>query len=86
MALSWTESAIADLEHIRRYVTAVDRAAARRLADRIVAVATTIEHGPASPAGSIAEVAVADPFVIRYRRGAHPVVMTVRHGVRGMII
>jgi len=40
--LRWTEGALADLDHIRRYVSAFDQGAARRLADRIATAAQAL--------------------------------------------
>ena len=74
--LVWTEGAIADLEHIRRYVTAFHPGAARRLADRIATTAATL-----SDAGSgAAERAIVFPYLIRYRHAGRDIaVIAVRH-------
>ena len=80
--LVWTEGSIADLEHIRRYVTAFHPDAARRLADSIAATAATLP-----PAGEgIAERTIVFPYLIRYLRvGRDIAIMTVRHSGRAHI-
>ena len=82
MGVSWTEGSIADLEHIRRYITAFQPGAARRLAWRIVAVAQALEAEASGGPGSeeIVERAIAYPYLLRYRRsGGDAVVLGVRH-------
>ena len=89
MGLSWTEGSIADLEHIRRYVTAFQPGAARRLAWRIVAIAQALDaqgsDGPESE--EIVEHPIAYPFLLRYRRsGGDAVVLAVRHSHEARIV
>ena len=84
--LTWTEGAIADLDHIRRYVTAVDPRAARRLADRIEAVATALESEEAVSA-DIAERPIVYPYLLRYTAQTDGVTITaVRHASSAQIV
>ena len=78
----WTEGSIADLEHIRRYVTAFRPEAARRLADRIAAAAASL-----SPTdGSMGERMIVFPYLLRYRMvGRDIAITTVRHSDRARI-
>jgi plasmid stabilization system protein ParE len=84
--LTWTEGAIADLDRIRRYVTAVDPHAARRLADRIEAVVTALEsEGVAS--ADVAERPIVYPYLLRYTGQAGGVTITaVRHASSALIV
>lgn len=87
MRLAWTESAIVDLEHIRRYVTAFRPEAATRLARRIAAAAALLETRAAAGTGhpGIGQIAIVYPFLIRYRVADEMVVLSVRHSTRAMI-
>lgn len=83
--LSWTEGAIADLDHIRRYVSAFDLQAARRLADRIAVVAGRLES-EAVHCG-VAERSIVPPFLLRFHvdpEGA--VIHAVRHSNGARIV
>ncbi len=82
---SWTEGAIADLDHIRRYVTAFDPRAARRLADRIATAASGL--GSEKMCGDVAERSIVYPYLLRFAcDDAGPVVMAVRHVSRARIV
>ena len=83
--LSWTEGAIADLDHIRRYVSAFDHAAARRLADRIAAVAGLLESDDL-PEG-VQERSIVPPFLLRFRIGTDgAIIHAVRHSNHARIL
>ena len=79
MPLVWTEGAIADLEHIRRYLTAFDPAAARRFATRVATLARSLEQEEAARPAGIDHIQTLRPFTIRYRLAAGElVIMWVR--------
>jgi plasmid stabilization system protein ParE len=65
-SLVWSEGAIADLEHIRRYLTAFDPAAARRFADRVTAVAEVLGQQAAALSPGIGQHDRLRPFTLRY--------------------
>jgi plasmid stabilization system protein ParE len=65
-SLEWSEGAIADLEHIRRYLTAFDPAAACRFADRVTAMAAALERDAAVLPPGIGRRDTLRPFTLRY--------------------
>jgi plasmid stabilization system protein ParE len=78
VALIWTEGAIADLEHIRRYLGAIGRGAETRLAWAAIDTARRLDAYADHPAGCH-DVALLRPFVLRVH-GAGPTgfVLSVR--------
>lgn len=82
---SWTEGAIADLDHIRRYVTAFDPRAARRLADRIAETASGL--GSEKVCGDVAERSIVYPYLLRFTCDETGViVIAVRHASQARIV
>ena len=83
----WTLSALADVEGIRRYIGSFNPQAARDMADRIIDVgnslATLPNRGRRVPGTELREIAVARPYIIRYRvDGDRVMILRVRHGAR----
>ena len=78
--VKWTEGAIGDLEHIRRYVSAFQLTAANRLAARIGEVVSDLADAPGDM-DAIRERAVIHPYRLRYRLvDGMLVVLGLRHG------
>lgn len=79
----WTEGAVADLERIRAYLSAIDPRSAQRLADRLIAATGAL--GP--PPDAVMEVAVTYPYLIRCRRDADAILIdAVRHASCARIV
>jgi toxin ParE1/3/4 len=82
----WTEEAIEHLEAIAAYVSVYDRAAAERLAQRLVELADSLAEFPdrGRDAGDDRrEMTVVWPYVLRYRVEQELVViLRIRHGAR----
>lgn len=79
MTLSWTEGAIADLEHIRRYLSAIGPGAEGRLAAHLIALGDTLDAVETGPAPEVADVQILPPFLLRLHRiDAGRVVAAVR--------
>lgn len=84
-AIAWTEGAVADLDHIRRYVAAFDAAAAQRLADRIAVVTGRLAEEQI--ADGTLEWAIVPPFLLRFRADADSaIILAVRHSSRCCIV
>lgn len=85
MRMLWTEGAVADLDHIRRYVTAFDPEAARRLADRIATVTSALESEEMEV--GVAERPIVYPYLLRYLVEEGGItVMAVRHSSEARIV
>lgn len=82
----WTEDAVAHLEAIFAYVEAFDPAAARRLADKLIAVADSLAEFSqrGRPAGeNLREMTTVWPYILRYRvEGDRVIILRIRHGAR----
>ena len=81
--IHWTEGAVADLERIRAYLSAIDPRSAQRLADRLIAATQAL--GPSSDA--VTEVPVTYPYLIRCRCDADAILIdAVRHASCARIV
>lgn len=82
----WTEDAVAHLEAIVAYVEAFDLAAARRLGEKLIAVADGLAEFPerGRPVGeTLREMTTVWPYILRYRVEADRVIiLRIRHGAR----
>ncbi|MDE0880176.1 MAG: type II toxin-antitoxin system RelE/ParE family toxin [Sphingomonas bacterium] len=87
----WTEGAVADLDHIRRYLAQIDPRATRRLADRIADTVVTLSAAqaatrPLAGAGR-GEIAITYPYLLRYRAEAGTIIVdAVRHASEARIV
>jgi toxin ParE1/3/4 len=82
--VAWTESALGDLQGIRRYIGEFNPKAAQELAERLLDAADRLksfaERGRPVAQG-VRELIVVYPYIIRYRiDGDLVVIMRVRHG------
>jgi toxin ParE1/3/4 len=82
----WTDEAVAHLEAIVEYIEAFNPGAARRLGERLIAVADSLaefsERGRDAGEGR-REMTTVWPYVLRYRIEADRVViLRIRHGAR----
>jgi plasmid stabilization system protein ParE len=82
----WTDEAVAHLEAIVEYVEAFNPAAARRLGERLIAVADSLaefsERGRDAGNGR-REMTTVWPYILRYRvEGDRVVILRIRHGAR----
>jgi len=85
----WTEAALADLASLRSYIEAEDRAAARRIVDRILHCVETLlpqspEMGrPGRVPGTRELVITGTPFIVPYRLREQTIqILRVYHGAR----
>lgn len=82
----WSESARRDLEGIRAYITIFNPAAARRMAERLLAAADSLEEfgdrgRPVS--GGRRELLTIRPYLIRYRIAGDVVyILRIRHAAQ----
>jgi plasmid stabilization system protein ParE len=82
----WTDEAVAHLEAIVEYIEAFNPAAARRLGERLIAVADSLAEFPergrdAGPGRR--EITTVWPYILRYRvEAARVVILRIRHGAR----
>lgn len=82
----WTEEAVAHLEAIVTYVAAFNPPAAKRLGQRLIAVADRLaefsERGRDAGNG-LREMTTVWPYILRYRvETDRVVILRVRHGAR----
>jgi addiction module RelE/StbE family toxin len=81
----WTFSAVADVQGIRCYIGNFNPQAAQAMADRIIEVGNGLADFPyrgrqVSDTG-LREIALAYPYVVRYRiDGDRVLILRVRHG------
>jgi addiction module RelE/StbE family toxin len=82
----WTDSALADLDRIGAYIEAFSPQAAQRMAQRLFAVASSLEQHPdrGRPIlGERRELVIVTPYLLRYRiMGDLVFVLEIRHGAR----
>ena len=82
----WTEDAVAHLEAIVAYVEAFDPDAARRLGERLIALADSLAEFPdrGRDAGDgRRELTTVWPYILRYRVVRdHVIILRIRHGAR----
>lgn len=82
----WTDEAVGNLEAIVAYVSAFNPAAARRLAERLIALADSLaefsERGRGAGEGR-REMVIVRPYILRYRvEGDRVIILRIRHGAR----
>ncbi|HEX8256585.1 MAG TPA: type II toxin-antitoxin system RelE/ParE family toxin [Allosphingosinicella sp.] len=82
----WTDQAVGHLEAIVTYISAVNPAAAERLAQRLIAVADSLVEFPdrGRDAGQgRREMTTVWPYILRYRvEGETVLILRIRHGAR----
>ncbi|MGO9173586.1 MAG: type II toxin-antitoxin system RelE/ParE family toxin [Rhodomicrobium sp.] len=83
----WAKAALADLQHIRRYIADFNPYAAHDMAERILEAGNGLAsfpfRGRAVPSTQIRETTIAYPYIIRYRiERERVVILRVRHGAR----
>ena len=82
----WADEALTNIYEISEFVAAYNPAAARRLADRLFAAATSLNEFPdrgreAGP--GLRELTIVWPYVLRYSVSADEVrIIRIRHGAR----
>ena len=82
----WTDEAVANLETIVAYIAAFNPQAATRLAEKLIALADSLDHFPergrAAGAG-FRELPVVRPYVLRYRVEDDLIyIARIRHGAQ----
>lgn len=82
----WTDEAVRNLEAIVTYISAFNPAAARRLADKLIALADSLaefsERGR-DAGGGRREMTIVWPYILRYRvTGDTVFILRIRHGAR----
>jgi len=82
----WTDEAVGNLEAISTYISAFNRVAAVRLAERLIALADSLalysDRGRDAGDGR-REMTVVWPYILRYRVEADRVViLRIRHGAQ----
>jgi plasmid stabilization system protein ParE len=82
----WTRGAAAELRIIRAYVTQFSPLAARRLSQRLIAAARSLEKTPdrGRPiGGGRRELVVIRPYLIKYvHQDDRVIILEVRHGAQ----
>lgn len=82
----WVDEAIEQLDLIVSYIELFDASAARRLGDRVFALADSLRHFPnrGRPAGNgTREMVTVPPYILRYQVVGDTVsILSVRHGAR----
>ena len=82
----WTDEAVAHLEAIVTYIDAFNPPAARRLGERLIAVADSLAEFPdrgREVGRGLREMTTVSPYILRYRVEAERVIiLRVRHGAR----
>lgn len=82
----WTDEAVGNLEAIVTYISAFNPGAAQRLAERLIAVADSLnefsDRGRDAGEGK-REMTIAWPYALRYRvEGETVFILRIRHGAR----
>ena len=86
MRIVWTDDAVGNVEAIVTYISAFNPTAARRLAERLVAVADSLAEFPnrgRDVGEGRREMTTVWPYILRYRvRDDAVIILRVRHGAR----
>ena len=84
----WTEEAVANLDAISAYIMAFNPAAARHLAERLIAVAESLREFAdrgRDTGGGMREMPTVRPYILRYRMTADTVfILRIRHSARSV--
>lgn len=82
----WTNEAVEHLEAIIAYVSAFNPSAAKRLGERLIAVADSLVDFPdrgRDAGGGMREMTTVWPYVLRYRvEPERVIILRIRHGAR----
>jgi plasmid stabilization system protein ParE len=86
LRIVWTDDAVGNVEAIVTYISAFNPTAARRLAERLVAVADSLAEFPnrgRDVGEGRREMTTVWPYILRYRvRDDAVIILRVRHGAR----